>query len=113
MGKHSRSKGKRGERKARELLSDKDWNILANTADGEECEDIIAMCPNDRLYSIEVKNRKAIDVTAFKKQASNNAKKKELLWMIMAKIEGSRSWLIWRQGERPIVWHEKEGSNVL
>lgn len=107
MGKPQRSKGKRGERKARELLSDKDWNILANTADGGECEDIIAMCPSDRLYSIEVKNRKIIDMREFRKQASSNAKKKKLLWMIMAKIEGSSSWLIWRQGEPPRVWHEK------
>jgi predicted RecB family endonuclease len=108
MASRSRSKGKRGERIARDLLGDKDWVVLANTADGVECEDIIANCPSGKTYSIEVKNRKAIDMTAFKKQASNNSKKKKLLWMVMAKIEGSSSWLIWKQGEPPRVWHEKK-----
>ena len=107
MGSKSRNKGKRGERAARDLLGDNDWNILANTADGDECEDIIAIYPSDKLYSIEVKNRKVIDMPSFKKQASTNAKKKKLSWMVMAKIEGSSSWLIWKQGEKPIVWSEK------
>jgi Holliday junction resolvase-like predicted endonuclease len=108
MMSNSRSKGKRGERKAGELLVDNDYNVLANTGDGVECEDFIVQCPSSNIYSVEVKNRKVIDITAFKKQASTNAKKKKLLWLIMAKIEGSSSWLIWRQNERPIVWHEKK-----
>lgn len=107
MGKSQRSKGKRGERKARELLADKDWVIIANTADGDECEDIIAQCPSGKFHSIEVKNRKIIHMPEFKQQASRNAKKKKLPWMIMAKIETSSSWLIWKQGEPPRVWHEK------
>jgi hypothetical protein len=114
---NSRSKGKRGERKAAELLADNEYNILANTGDGNilantgdgvECEDFIVQCPSSNIYSAEVKNRKIINMAAFRKQASANARKKKLLWLIMAKIEGSSSWLIWRQNERPVVWHEKK-----
>lgn len=104
---NSRNKGKRGERKARELLGDKDWNVLANTADGSECEDIIAMCPSGKVYSIEVKNRKIIDMVKFKQQARKNADKKKLIPMVMAKIEGTKSWLICEHGELPKIWHEK------
>ena len=104
---NSRSKGKRGERKARELLVDNDWTILANTADGVECEDIIATCPSGTVYSIEVKNRKVIDMTAFKRQARSNADKKKIPPMVMAKIEGTTSWLICKFKELPTVWHEK------
>ena len=104
---NSRSKGKRGEKAARDLLGDYDWQVLANTADGVECEDIIAMCPSGVCYSIEVKNRKLIDIASFKKQAVKNATKKKLPWMIMAKIEGSKSWLIWQRSDSPKIWHEK------
>lgn len=104
---NSRSKGKRGERKARELLGDYEYLLLADTSDGTECEDAIVKCPSGNLYSVEIKNRKIIDMAAFRKQASKNAKKKKLLWLIMAKIEGSKSWLVWRQNEKPQVWTEK------
>jgi Holliday junction resolvase-like predicted endonuclease len=107
MSKRSRSKGKRGERIARELLVDNDWIVLANTADGSEVEDVIASCPKGVVHSIEVKNRKAINITAFKQQASTNAKKKKLPWMVMCKIEGSKSWLVWCMNSNPVVWTEK------
>jgi len=107
LSKKSRSKGKRGEREARDLLGDNDWIILANTADGSEVEDIIAKNPKDIVYSIEVKNRKVIDMIKFRKQAKANAAKKRLPWMIMTKIEGTRSWLIWQKGFKPKVWHKK------
>ena len=107
MGKKSRSKGKRGEREARNLLADRDWIILANTADGEECEDIIATCPKGIIYSIEVKNTKNIQVDSFKKQAVTNADKKRLPWALMCKIAQTRSWLIMRKSCKPVVWHEK------
>ncbi|MCK5611894.1 hypothetical protein KAR91_59035 [Candidatus Pacearchaeota archaeon] len=103
-----RSKGKRGERKARELLADKDWNILANTADGVECEDMIVENTSGVIYSVEVKNVKLIDIPKFRTQAMTNAKKKKKPWMLMLKIDGTKSWLIMRQGERPIVWTEKK-----
>lgn len=109
MSKHSRSKGKRGERKAKELLADRDWTIIADTACGLEAEDIIAETPQGTMYSIEVKNRKAIDVGVFKKQAIRNAAKIKKPWMLMCKIDGTSSWLICQQGEKPTVWHEKKG----
>ena len=106
-GRKSRSKGKRGEREARNLLADRDWVILANTADGDECEDIIATCPKGTVYSIEVKNARLIHVVNFKKQAVTNANKKKLPWMILAKIETTSSWLVMRKSCKPVVWHEK------
>lgn len=104
MSKASRDKGKRGEREAREILGDRDWTILANTADGIEVEDIIASDPAGQVFSVEVKNTKQIDITAVLKQARNNAAKKKLPWLIMCKISQSKAWLVWAKGGHPKVW---------
>ena len=107
-GRKSRSKGKKGEREARALLGDLDWILLANTADGDEGEDMIVENTSGTIYSVEVKNVKLIDIPKFRTQAMANAKKKKKPWMLMLKIDGTKSWLILRQGERPIVWTEKK-----
>jgi Holliday junction resolvase-like predicted endonuclease len=104
LSKASRSKGKRGEAEARNTLTDRDWIILANTADGSEVEDIIARSPEGKVYSIEVKNTKQIDVPKVLAQARNNAGKKKIDWMVMCKITQSRAWLVWAKGEQPKVW---------
>ena len=107
MSKSSRSKGKRGEAAARNLLVDRDFTIIANTADGSEVEDIIASSPEGKVYSIEVKNNKLINVPAVRKQAMQNAAKVKLAWMMMCKIDCTSSWLVWRKGDKPTIWNEK------
>jgi Holliday junction resolvase-like predicted endonuclease len=105
---NARSKGRRGEAAAKNLLKDRDWIIIADTSSGISSEDLIAKCPKGTIHSIEVKNRKLIDISTFKTQAVKNAKKTTLPWMLMCKIETTSSWLICRQGEKPTVWHEKK-----
>lgn len=107
MSKRSRTKGKVGERKARDLLTSRDWCIIANTADGSECEDLVVKCPKGIIYSVEVKNRKIISYAEVRKQAATNAAKSGLPWMLMCKIEGTDSWLIGRKNHKPTVWSEK------
>ena len=108
LSKMSRSKGRKGETIAKNLLKDNDWNVLADLTSGIDEEDLVAECPLGKIYCIEVKNRKLVNIPEFRKQAIKNANKKKKAWMIMVKIEGSKSWLIWRQGEKPSVWHEKK-----
>lgn len=109
MGKSSRNKGKKGNREAKNLLLERDWTILADTSDGISTEDLIAKSQYGTVYSVEVKNRKLINMLDFRKQASASAKKTKLPWMILAKICGTRSWIMWMQGNEPVIWHERRG----
>ena len=100
---NSRSKGRRGETSARHLLESRDYTCEDLSAGRASC-DILAI-KNGIAHYVEVKNRQVINPVAFRKQAVKNCKSNGR-WMVLAKIEGSRSWLVLRQGERPVVWHE-------
>lgn len=106
MSKASRNKGRRGQQAAQDLLRSRDWSVAELNA-GTAVEDFIAVSPDGRSYSVEVKNTVAI-TTAHRSQAMAQAKARKLPWMLLSKIGGTSSWLIQRQGERPIVWHEKD-----
>ena len=107
MGKltNARSKGRRGQQEARELLTGRDWSVAELNA-GTAVEDFIATDPNGKAYAVEVKNTKAITME-HRKQAMEQAIKRRLPWMLVSKIAGTSCWLIQRQGERPIVWGEE------
>ena len=104
MGNKERSKGRRGQSEAKELLTSRDWSV-AELSPGMRAEDfwacdLAAGC----TYSVEVKN--TISITkAHRTQAQNQAARVRLPWMLMSKIAGTKSWLIQRQYERPVVWH--------
>lgn len=103
-GSRSRSKGRRGESAAKRLLIERDWTMLADTTAGvSEC-DLVAS-KGGIVFAIEVKNREIIHPSEFRAQAIRNTKK-GTHWMWLAKIAGTRSWLVERQGERPCVWTE-------
>ena len=101
MSKNSRSKGRRGETEAKNLLRDRDWEVADLTA-GVSSEDFWATDQNGVTWSVEVKNRKVINMREFRAQAVRNSGKKP--WMVMAKIEGLSEWLICRQGEKSQIW---------
>lgn len=106
MGKMSRSKGRKGQTEAAKVLVSRDWSII-ETSSGQSVEDIVAAHPSGKTYSVEVKNHKAIQPEAWRKQAGENARKRKLPWMIMARIPMYASaWLILRQDEHPTVWNE-------
>ena len=103
MSKMQRNKGRRGQTAAANLLKDRDWEIIETSA-GMKVEDIVATDPQGKRWSIEVKNHKHIKVEEFRKQAIEQAKKRNIDWMLMVKIACTSSWLIWKKNEKPVVW---------
>jgi hypothetical protein len=101
MAKRSRTKGRRGETEAKLLMQDRDWDV-ADLTSGISAEDFWATDTNGVTWSVEVKNRKLINIREFKAQAIRNAGKKP--WMVMAKIEGCGEWLVVRKGCKSQVW---------
>ena len=101
----TRNKGRRGQTEAIDLLRERDW-IVADLSAGVDCEDGLAFDIDGNCWALEVKNTAAI-TQAHKKQAMAQAKKRRLPWLLMNKIAGTSSWLVQRQGKKPVVWHNK------
>ncbi len=104
MSAASRNKGRKGQREAGELLRSRDWTVAELNA-GTVAEDFIAVCPQGKSYSVEVKNTIAI-TEAHRKQAMKQATERRMPWMLVSKISGTSSWLVQRQSEKPVVWSE-------
>jgi hypothetical protein len=104
-GKASRDRGKRGEREAKLLLGDRDW-LVDDLTDGVDCADFLALHPNGKTYSVEVKACRIINVPAFKAQAKRQAGKRP--WLLMAKLDGSHAWLVCGTDIRYDVWRGGE-----
>ena len=101
-GKATRSKGRRGQTEALNLLRDRDWTV-ADLSAGVDSEDGLACDPEGNWYALEVKNCASI-TQAHRRQAMEQAKRRRLPWLLMSKIHGTSSWLVQRQGRPPIVW---------
>ena len=52
---NARSKGRRGQQQARDLLTERDWTA-AELNSGTSVEDFIAVDPDGKSYSVELKN---------------------------------------------------------
>ena len=102
MSKASRSKGRRGQCEAANMLRSRDFSVAELNA-GTVAEDFIAVSPSGISYSVEVKNTVAITVE-HRNQAMRQAKARKLPWMLVSKIAGTSCWLIQRQNESPVVW---------
>jgi Holliday junction resolvase-like predicted endonuclease len=101
---NSRNKGRRGESKAIDLLTSRDYTIVADLTAGKASCDLLAeKC--GITFAVEVKNREIINMAAFRAQARKQARGKQR-WMLLVKIAGTTSWLMERQGARPAIWHE-------
>jgi len=103
-GRVSRSKGRRGQLAFSNLLTEHDWEIRELNA-GKAVEDLWAVDPNGKLFSVEIKNTANIQIDQFRKQAMRQAG--NVAWMLACKISNTSSWLVLRKGERPVVWHER------
>ena len=101
-GKATRAKGRRGETQAKDLLRSLDFVVHDLTA-GLDSEDLVATDPAGRTWSVEVKNTAAI-TTVHRAAAMARAKASRLPWMLMSVIAGTGTWLVQRQGHRPVVW---------
>lgn len=104
-GKASRSKGSRGQSAFATLLRERDY-VVAPVSCGVLAEDLIAT-KDGKTWAVEVKKTKAL-APGHLKQAKEQAHKRKARWMLAQHIEGSSSWLVRKQGERPVVWHERE-----
>lgn len=104
MAKASRDKGRKGQREAKNVLQDRDFNVI-ETNSGTSVEDFVAIDPDGKAWAVEVKNTVSI-TTAHRAQAMTQAKARRLPWMLLSKIAGTASWLVQRQSHRPAVWHE-------
>jgi hypothetical protein len=105
MSKAQRSKGRAGQLAARHLLQENDWTVAELNA-GTAVADFWATDANGKTWSVEVKNTASINVRAIRSQAVKQSGK--MPWLVMAKIDGTRSWLVLRQAEKPTIWTEKE-----
>lgn len=103
-GNRSRSRGKRGESLARLLLSERDYDV-DDLTDGTSCADFIAV-KHGRVYAVEVKCHKSINLPEFLSQARKQAGRKR--WMLLAKLEGYRAFLVIASDIPPTVWRLKD-----
>ena len=103
-GNKSRSKGRRGESAAKDLLTSRDW-VVADLTSGLKSEDLLATDPDGKLWSVEVKNTLDI-LKKHRDQAQENAKKRKANWMLISHIPNTSSWLVQRCGHEPVVWRK-------
>jgi hypothetical protein len=87
------------------MLKDRDWQVV-DTSAGQSVEDMFAIDPNGVTWSVEVKKTRLI-TEAHVKQAQEQARKRKARWMLANHIPGSSSWLVRRQGQLAVIWHEK------
>jgi len=109
MGKAQRSKGRRGETKCKELLTERDFTIIADTSAGVSQCDLIAMDEMGTTWAVECKNTASINVRAYRDQAKTQSGK--LPWLLLCKIDGTSSWLVMGKGRKATVWHERDGND--
>lgn len=101
-GNATRSKGRRGQLEFANLLRSRDWSVAELNA-GTCAEDFIAVSPVGISYAVEVKNTTVI-TQAHRQQAMKQAEARRLPWLLASKIAGTGSWLVQRQGDRPVCW---------
>lgn len=104
-GLFTRNKGRRGQTEALNLLRERDW-IVADLTAGAATEDGLCVCPDGYTWAVEIKNTVSITGSHLR-QAKEQARARgsKVRWMLMNKIAGTSSWLVRRQGMRPVVWH--------
>lgn len=105
-GAKTRAKGRRGQTAALNMLRVRGWEVADLTA-GQSSEDGLCICPDGNVWAVEIKNTVSI-TGAHLRQAKSQARARgsRVRWMLMNKIAGTSSWLVRRQGMRPVVWHE-------
>jgi len=99
MGKSQRVKGRNGQSEFKKLLLERDWKVDSITA-GIKSEDLIAEHPDGRRYSCEVKNHKLINMLSFLNQAREQAKVRDLPWMLAVRLpQHTGVWMVFRKDE--------------
>jgi Holliday junction resolvase len=84
MGKSQRAKGARGQREARAVLESHGYHVT-QIACGIKSEDLLAEY-DAVTWSVEVKWHKIADISAFEKQAREQAKRRSLPYLLLVRI---------------------------
>ena len=84
-GTTSRNKGRRGEREAAHLLEERGYTII-ELGPGRKTEDIVADDANGARRSIEVKNHVVWHLPTWRKQAKEQARRRQCAWLLMCRI---------------------------
>jgi len=105
-GSFTRNKGRRGQTAALNLLRERNY-VVADLTAGASTEDGLCIDELGQAWSVEVKNTTSI-TGAHLKQAKEQARARgsKVKWMLMNRIAGTSSWLVRRQGMRPVCWHD-------
>lgn len=110
MSAASRRKGKRGEADAERLLAERDWKVQRGRP-GVPGPDLLAADPLGKLWAVEVKHARVWHWPRWTAQARDQARAHRLPWALLAKIPGTRTWLLLRQGKPPVLWNERRNSH--
>lgn len=102
-GAGSRRKGARGQGEFANLLRERDYDVTQITA-GVLAEDLLAR-KDGKAWAVECKKTKTWH-PGHLKQAKVQAKTRKVRWMLAWSVPGTRSWLVWAQGERVVLWHQ-------
>lgn len=102
----SRRKGRRAESRAEALLVAHGHVVYDMTSGKETCDLLADDLKLGVQWAVEVKDRLLWDFTAFYRQAQAQ-RKGRARWMLLLHIPRTASWLVLRQGLRPVVWHER------
>lgn len=104
MSKMQRTKGRRAQCELATALRERDWQVIETSA-GHAVEDMVAISPQGKTYSVECKHCELIQLKKFIAQAREQAKKRKLPWMLCCRLPlYPGMWLVIRQDERPVVW---------
>lgn len=104
----SRNKGRRGEREAVNLLTERGWTIV-ELGPGRKTEDIIATDDRGVMYAVEVKNHAIWRLYDWRKQAKEQARKRKCRWLLLARVPMCPGTFYVEGDERtPCVWRCNE-----
>ena len=100
----SRNKGRRGEREAVNILTERGYSII-ELGPGRKTEDIVAADDHGIMYSVEVKNHMVWTLCAWRKQAKEQARKRKCNWMLLARVPNHpATFYVESTNHRPCVW---------
>lgn len=88
MAKTSRDKGKRGQREFASVLAGRGWEYMESPAGADEA-DFLGISPEGKIFAIEVKHHKQIDLGKFIRQAREQAsRRKQAEWLLACRLDG-------------------------
>ncbi len=100
----SRNKGRRGEREAVDLLTERGWEVI-ELGPGRLAEDVVATDPRGTTHAVEVKHHVVWRLADWRKQAKEQAKRRRHPWLLMCRVPNMPGCFYVEGAEvKPVVW---------